>query len=349
MRHFLGLAVSILLAALWAAPAAAQAVPTVQVVQTSTHPAPPAGWKVACMPNAVNGGASPTCPVLQYNGYTYWAFSDNQNAVAMAIVAYNSSGVAVKQWNRNGARYVWNLTVDPVAETASFIGQANAQITLSWDDLFIPAVSGELMFVNVAAPAINCVFAASCSITVNDSIGAIPMPGPSGTGTLQTRTFAGQPGTPGAGLTAYEYRVDMTQAVSEMDSACVTDLAIDFGPVSRLPYDGTGQPYDAYVIAQGGIGTIGLFDVNRTGNVVDFVFNQPICAGETPGTGMSSRFFAVASKFPPKSVTANVGWPGTLGLAVAARGPNHTTLLGSAPHKHPAVGAHHPGKPPKKM
>ena len=42
------------------------------------------------MSNATNGGASPTCPVLQYNGYTYWAWSDNQNAVAMVIVAYDS-------------------------------------------------------------------------------------------------------------------------------------------------------------------------------------------------------------------------------------------------------------------
>ncbi|HEY4940926.1 MAG TPA: hypothetical protein VII56_05820 [Rhizomicrobium sp.] len=324
MRHLTALAGSFLLLALWAAPAAAQAVPTVQIVQTSTHPTPPPGWKVACMPNATNGGASPTCPVLQYNGYTYWAWSDDQNAVAMAIVAYDSNGVAVKQWNRNGARYIWNLTVDPVAETAAFIGQANAQIVLSWNDLFIPTGSGELTFVNVAAPGINCVFNTPCTVTVNDSIGAIALPpGVSGTGSLQTRTFAGAAGSPGAGLTAYEYRVDMTQAVSDGEASCVTDVAVDFGTVSRLSYDGTGQIYDAYVITQGGIGSVGLFNISKTGSVVDFVFDQPVCAGHSPGTGLSSYFFGIASKFAPKSVTANVGWPGLSGIGTAARAPNH--------------------------
>lgn len=307
-----------------AAPAAAQQVPTVQIVQTSTHPTPPPGWKVACMPNAVNGGASPTCPVLQYNGYTYWAWSDNQNAVAMAIVAYDANGVAVKQWNRNGARYIWNLTVDDVAQTASFIGQSNAQIVLSWSDLFIPQVPGDLTFVNVGAPAINCVFNTTCTVTVNDSLGNIPFPlGVTGSGTLQTRTYSGAAGAPGAGKTAYEYRVDMTGAVSDAEVPCVTDLAIDFGSDAQLSFDGTGQLYDAFVITQGGIGSVGLFSISRTGNVVDFVFNQPVCAGPSPGTGLSSYFFGMASAFAPKSVTANAGWPGLLGQPVSARAPNH--------------------------
>ena len=307
-----------------AAPAAAQQVPTVQIVQTSTHPTPPSGWKVACMPNATNGGASPTCPVLQYNGYTYWAWSDNQNAVAMAIVAYDSNGVAVKQWNRNGARYIWNLTVDDVAQTASFIGQSNAQIVLSWDDLFIPQGKGDLTFVNADAHSIACLFATACSVTVTDTTGNIPFPGGvTGTGTLQSRTYVGAAGSPGAGKTAYEYRVDMTQAVSGGEASCVTDVAIDFGPNTRLSFDGTGQLYDAYAITRGGVGSVGLFTVTRQGNVVDFVFDQPLCAGHSPGTGLSSYFFGIVSGYAPKSVTANAGWPGTLGESVAARAPSH--------------------------
>ena len=51
-----------------------------------------------------------------------------------------------------------------------------------------------------------------------------------------------------AGLTAYAYQVDLTQASSTDDALCVTDLIVDFGPVPKLPYGGSqpdvvrGQP-----------------------------------------------------------------------------------------------------------
>ncbi|HXC55244.1 MAG TPA: hypothetical protein VNU97_08120 [Rhizomicrobium sp.] len=351
MRHSSAFALaSSILFLVTATPASAQAVPTVAIVQTATHPAPPPGWKVACMPNAVNGGASPTCPVLQFNGYTYWAWSDDQNGMAMAIVAYDANGVAVKQWNKSGARYVWNVTVDTTAQTVAFVGQANNQAVFSWSDLFIPAVSGALTFVNVGAPAINCVFNIACTVTVTDSLGAISLePGVSGTAQLQTRTFMGAAGAPGAGLTSYEYRVDMTGASSDGEVPCVTDLAVDFGAVSRLSFDGTGQAYDVYVVTQGAVGTVGLFSVTKTGNVVDFVFNQPVCAGHSGGAGLSSDFIGIASAFVPKTVTANLGWPGTLGLAVAARAPAHPgTLMSVVPKKPVPLKKKPAAKPPHK-
>ena len=192
--------------------------------------------------------------------------------------------------------------------------------------LSLPAAAQPLTFTNVGAPAINCVFSKPvgklCSVVVNDSVGAIPLPaGVAGKGILQTRTFAGAAGTPGAGKTAYEYRIDMTQAVSDGEIPCVTDLAVNFGPDTKLPYKGNATLYDVYVITSGGIGSVSLFDVERTGNVVDFIFNQPVCAGPMPGSGLSSYFFGIASASPPHAVTAHVGWPGLDPLAVAARAP----------------------------
>ena len=194
----------------------------------------------------------------------------------------------------------------------------------------VAANAAALSFVNVAAPAINCIFNATCTITVTDSVGAIPFsPGTAtGKGILQTRTYKGMPGTPGAGLTGYEYRIDMTQAVSPGEAPCITDLAVDFGPVTKLKYKaGDPKTYDVFVITKGGIGTVPLFDVEQTGSVIDFVPNQPICAGVTPGTGLSSYFFGLASTYAPKAVTAHVGWPGLLPLDVAARAPAHLHIL----------------------
>src|SRR3954454_23674791 len=92
-----------------------------------------------------------------------------------------------------------------------------------------------LKIVEVSAPAINCVFNASCKITVSDTTGNILLPTVSpGTAWLQSRSFAGQPGTPAAGLTGYNYRISMTQPAGQAD--CITGFTINFGQHQPLPY-----------------------------------------------------------------------------------------------------------------
>ena len=62
-----------------------------------------------------------------------------------------------------------------------------------------------LTVVEVGAPAVNCVFNPSCTITVSDTLGFIPLPylATPQTAWLQSRTFTGASGTPGAGKTGY--------------------------------------------------------------------------------------------------------------------------------------------------
>src|SRR3954468_12639969 len=102
------------------------------------------------------------------------------------------------------------------------------------------AGAAPLSVVTVAAPDINCVFETDCTVVVTDSVGNIPLPNATGTARLQSRTFAGMAGAPAAGKTAYEYRVDLTQATAIGDVACVTALDVDFGPVSKLQYNKIG-------------------------------------------------------------------------------------------------------------
>ena len=74
------------------------------------------------------------------------------------------------------------------------------------------ANGGALKIVDVAAPAINCVFSPLCSVIPTDSTAAIPLAFTAGNPFLQSRTFFGVGGTPGGGHTAYEYRVDLRSA-----------------------------------------------------------------------------------------------------------------------------------------
>jgi hypothetical protein len=186
------------------------------------------------------------------------------------------------------------------------------------------ASGAPLTVVKVAAPDINCVFETDCTIVVTDSVGNIALPNITGAARLQSRTFAGQLGAPGAGKTGYEYRLDLTQATAIGDVACVTGLDVDFGPVTKLQYNKVGPTDDVFVVTKGGLGTIGLASVVQNRNIITFTFSQPVCAADTSGPGHTTFFFGLASIHPPQAIVATVEAPGIFpDLDVKARAPNH--------------------------
>jgi hypothetical protein len=186
------------------------------------------------------------------------------------------------------------------------------------------ASAAPLTVVKVAAPDINCVFETDCTIVVTDSVGNIALPSVTGVARLQSRTFTGQPGAPGAGKTGYEYRLDLTQATALADVACVTGLDVDFGPVTKLQYNKVGPADDVFVVTKGGLGTIGLAFAEQNRNIITFTFTQPVCAADSSGPGQTTFFFGLASIHPPKAIVAIVEVPGLLpGVDVKARAPNH--------------------------
>ena len=160
-----------------------------------------------------------------------------------------------------------------------------------------PAFSTQLTVVEVNAPAVNCVFNASCTVTVEDSTATLQFT-PFGAGAfLQSRTYPGQPGTPGAGLTAYDYRIDLTGALAHTE--CVAGMVVNFGPVNELTYP-TNQPGHVYVITQGGVGSVGIESAEQDGDVITFTFKSYLCAGA------STFFFGLAAPKGPQSTTATL-------------------------------------------
>lgn len=178
-----------------------------------------------------------------------------------------------------------------------------------------PAYSAQLTVVEVNAPAVNCVFNASCKVVVTDSVSTLQFT-PYGAGAfLQSRTYSGQPGTPGAGLTVYEYRLDFTQALGFTE--CVAGMVVDFGPVTKLTYP-PNQPAHAYVITQGGIGSVGIESAEQDGSVITFTFKSYLCAGA------STQFFGMAAAKGPVTVTPILFKYGSPPFfEVDARAPQH--------------------------
>jgi hypothetical protein len=182
------------------------------------------------------------------------------------------------------------------------------------------ANADKLKIVEVAAPAINCVFVPLCSVIPTDSTAAIPLAFTAGNPFLQSRTFFGVAGTPGSGHTAYEYRVDLRSAGGDVN--CLLGLVVNFGPIVRLPYR-PGQVGDVYVIAQGGLGSVGIKSAEQDGSVITFEFARPMCVGTNVGAGESTFFFGLASNFPPHAMTAGMfGFGSPPFLSLGARAPN---------------------------
>lgn len=187
----------------------------------------------------------------------------------------------------------------------------------------LPLAAQTLTVVEVNAPAVNCVFQPSCTIPVSDSTGAIGLPfiATPGTAWLQSRTYTGAPGTPGAGLTGYEYRISLTQASGRAE--CLMGMVLNFGPVARLPYR-TGTLADVFVITTGGLGTIGIRSAVKSGDVIDFTLSSPLCLSGGPDVKNTTFFFGLAASGTPRAVDAqiySIGTPPIFG--VSARAPNH--------------------------
>jgi hypothetical protein len=185
------------------------------------------------------------------------------------------------------------------------------------------ASAGKLNFVEVGAPAVNCVFSANCTITVTDSVGQVPLANLNkpNTAWLQSRTFTGAAGTSSAGKTGYEYRLDMTQASGSLE--CINGIVVNFGPLTQLPYK-NNQPTDGYVITQGGLGSIGLGDVEQDADVITFNFAKPMCATEQVNAALTTFFFGLASVNPPVAISAGVFATGLQPyFSIPARAPKH--------------------------
>jgi len=185
------------------------------------------------------------------------------------------------------------------------------------------AIAGQLTIVDVAAPAVNCVFHANCIIPVTDSLGFVALGNldTPNTARLQSRTFGADPGTPAAGKTGYEYRLDLTQASGSLE--CIAGIVIDFGPVTQLPYK-NNAPADVYVVKQGGLGTIGLASAEQDADVITFEFEKLICASEPANKANTTFFFGLASAAGPVAIKAGVFGTGNPPyFEVDARAPKH--------------------------
>ncbi|NOV02651.1 Ig-like domain-containing protein [Paenibacillus planticolens] len=75
------------------------------------------------------------CPVIQWGGLTYWAYSDTDNNLKVYLYAFDANNSLKKSWEFSGNRYVTDIKVDNIAKTVTLIGQDNVPTTRTWEQL----------------------------------------------------------------------------------------------------------------------------------------------------------------------------------------------------------------------
>jgi hypothetical protein len=75
------------------------------------------------------------CPVIQWGGLSYWAYSDTDNNFYVYLYAYDANNSLVKSWQLPGNRYVTDITVNNTAKTVTLVGQDNVLTTRTWEQL----------------------------------------------------------------------------------------------------------------------------------------------------------------------------------------------------------------------
>jgi hypothetical protein len=97
----------------------------------------PDGLKVTALqgPNVLQSAAS--CPVLGVGGFTLWPFSYYDNRVSFGMVMYDLRWKVVNQVEKQGARYIYKITLSGSGSNGSvtFWGQADQSVTMSLDEI----------------------------------------------------------------------------------------------------------------------------------------------------------------------------------------------------------------------
>lgn len=75
------------------------------------------------------------CPVLVWEGRSYWALSYHDNRFAFAIIVLGDGGEHLYTIEAPGGRYLWDVWVDHSARTVGFVGQDGRYAIISWDQL----------------------------------------------------------------------------------------------------------------------------------------------------------------------------------------------------------------------
>lgn len=83
--------------------------------------------------------SAPEYPLLRVDGVTFWPLGYIDNRYSMALMAVDRRGHHLNTTEKHGARYICEIRQDEERKETVFVGQADQEIRMSWDELTDPA------------------------------------------------------------------------------------------------------------------------------------------------------------------------------------------------------------------
>ncbi|NQX67800.1 Ig-like domain repeat protein [Paenibacillus alba] len=93
------------------------------------------------------------CPVIQWGGLSFWAYSFYENTEEIQLIGYDANNQIVKSWKIAGDRYVEGITIDKSARLITFKGQKGNVISRTWDQLENFSAHASIVVPNLTAGA----------------------------------------------------------------------------------------------------------------------------------------------------------------------------------------------------
>jgi len=176
----------------------------------------------------------------------------------------------------------------------------------------------------VPATELYCLFDSDCTVTPQDLADDFALPGTQGRGFIQSRTLpAGEDTTAAAGLYTYLYRVDMQDTRAVAAQACINTVSLDVGPLVAFDYDGDGALEDAFVITQGGVGSVQPATLDQDEQTLIITFVPALCSRANNRGGESSYFIGFTSAFAPTQTEGQLAGTLRVNKSVAVQTPGY--------------------------
>lgn len=128
--------------------------PEIAVQAVAAAPTVPQGQALRCTDGPAAKVHTSTCPIVRYQGLTWWPLdhADSRNAVVFA--GFDSGGKLVKSLERAGTRSVHAVQTDPVAKTITLVGKDGARVSVGWAELATARAGTNIRWEKIAIPAV---------------------------------------------------------------------------------------------------------------------------------------------------------------------------------------------------
>lgn len=118
--------------------------PRRELVAAATAPPAPAGNIALCYTGADGNTVATNCPVLKWNGITYWAFAYvDEGHNSLNLVAYDADEIELNTSERTGTRQLYDITINATDRTVTLLGKDSAPAVVPWSVLELSQPAGQ--------------------------------------------------------------------------------------------------------------------------------------------------------------------------------------------------------------